>query len=81
MIHQPTNPLRFQSIVTEDSSISKLPYFFYEQLLNPYSFSFAHAQFVWDCKSELGVRDIFAKVWGTERLTISFGKHERCSDC
>ncbi|GAB1207905.1 hypothetical protein APSETT445_006641 [Aspergillus pseudonomiae] len=36
-------------------------------------FSFAHAQFVWDCKSEPGVRDIFAKIWGTDKLTVSFG--------
>ncbi|KAJ0121515.1 uncharacterized protein J7T55_008679 [Diaporthe amygdali] len=35
-------------------------------------FSFAHAQFVWDCKSEHGVRDIFAKIWGTDELTVSF---------
>lgn len=38
-----------------------------------FSFSFAHAQFVWDCKSEHGVRDIFAKIWGTDELTVSFG--------
>lgn len=36
-------------------------------------FSFSHSQFVWDCKSEPGVRDIFAKIWGTDRLTVSFG--------
>ncbi|KAH7160659.1 hypothetical protein EDB81DRAFT_879008 [Dactylonectria macrodidyma] len=35
-------------------------------------FSFAHAQFVWDCKSEPKVRDIFAKIWGTDKLTVSF---------
>lgn len=40
---------------------------------NGISFSFAHAQFVWDCKSEPGVRDIFAKIWGTDKLTVSFG--------
>lgn len=39
------------------------------------SFSFAHAQFVWDCKSEPGVRAIFAKVWGTDKLTVSFGRN------
>lgn len=41
--------------------------------LTELSFSFAHAQFVWDCKSEPGVRDIFAKIWGTDKLTVSFG--------
>jgi hypothetical protein len=37
------------------------------------SFSFAHAQFVWDCKAEPGVRKIFATIWGTDRLTVSYG--------
>lgn len=36
------------------------------------NFSFAHAQFVWDCKSEPGVREIFAQIWGTDKLTVSF---------
>ncbi|KAF4474762.1 putative phytanoyl-CoA dioxygenase [Colletotrichum fructicola Nara gc5] len=35
-------------------------------------FSFAHAQFVWDCKSEPNVRQIFATIWGTDKLTVSF---------
>ncbi|KAK2589642.1 hypothetical protein QQS21_012682 [Conoideocrella luteorostrata] len=35
-------------------------------------FSFAHAQFVWDCKSEPKVRQIFADIWGTDKLTVSF---------
>ncbi|WVW84368.1 hypothetical protein I302_106402 [Kwoniella bestiolae CBS 10118] len=35
-------------------------------------FSFAHSQFVWDCKSEPGVREIFARIWGTDELTVSF---------
>ncbi|KAL3440168.1 hypothetical protein BJX65DRAFT_315049 [Aspergillus insuetus] len=35
-------------------------------------FSFAHAQFVWDCKSEPKVREIFATIWGTDKLTVSF---------
>ena len=37
------------------------------------SFSFSHSQFVWDCKSEPGVRSIFAQIWGTDKLTVSFG--------
>lgn len=36
------------------------------------AFSFSHAQFVWDCKSEPGVRDLFAQIWGTDKLTVSF---------
>ena len=43
------------------------------RLLTAARFSFAHAQFVWDCKSEPSVRDIFAKIWGTDKLTVSFG--------
>lgn len=39
-------------------------------------FSFSHAQFVWDCKSEPGVRDLFAQIWGTDKLTVSFGIHD-----
>jgi len=35
-------------------------------------FSFAHSQFVWDCKAEPKVREIFATIWGTEKLTVSF---------
>ncbi|KAL4813452.1 hypothetical protein BDW67DRAFT_177894 [Aspergillus spinulosporus] len=35
-------------------------------------FSFAPAQFVWDCKSEPTVREIFATIWGTNKLTVSF---------
>lgn len=35
-------------------------------------FSFAHSQFVWDCKSEPGVREIFATIWGTDKLTVSY---------
>jgi hypothetical protein len=38
-----------------------------------FRFSFAHAQFVWDCKSEPEVRAIFAKIWGTDKLTVSYG--------
>jgi len=35
-------------------------------------YSVAHAQFVWDAKLEPGVIDAFAKIWGTEKLTVSF---------
>ena len=42
-------------------------------LTNTHRFSFAHSQFVWDCKSEPGVRDIFAQIWGTDKLTVSYG--------
>ena len=38
------------------------------------SFSFAHAQFVWDCKSEPKIVELFEKLWGTEKLTVSFGE-------
>lgn len=41
--------------------------------LTRFSFSFAHAQFVWDCKSEPKVRETFAKIWGTDKLTVSYG--------
>jgi hypothetical protein len=37
-------------------------------------FSFAHSQFVWDAKSEPTIREIFATIWGTDRLTVSFGE-------
>ena len=37
-------------------------------------FSFAHAQFVWDAKSEPGIVDLFKTVWGTDQLTVSFGE-------
>jgi len=35
-------------------------------------YSFAHAQFVWDIKSEPGVVKVFESIWGTDRLTVSF---------
>jgi len=34
--------------------------------------SFAHSQFVWDAKTEPKIVDAFAKLWGTEKLTVSF---------
>lgn len=40
-------------------------------------FSFAHAQFVWDAKAEPGVRDVYAQVWGTDKLTVSYGMQYR----
>ena len=44
--------------------------------LTPRSYSFAHAQFVWDCKAEPKVREIFAKIWGTDKLTVSYGTYK-----
>jgi len=35
-------------------------------------YSFAHAQFVWDAKTEPGVVELFEKLWGTKELTVSF---------
>jgi len=35
-------------------------------------YSFAHSQFVWDCKSEPKIVDLFATIWGTPELTVSF---------
>lgn len=31
-----------------------------------------HEQWVWDCRSEQGVIDAFAEIWGTDKLTTSF---------
>lgn len=66
---------RSPDIVMEDYLNSEFPSQLTSQelKLTKLSFSFAHTQFVWDCKSEPSVRDIFSKIWGTERLTISFG--------
>lgn len=33
----------------------------------------AHEQFVWDLKSEPGIIDKFARIWGTDELMVSFG--------
>lgn len=38
------------------------------------SYSFAHAQFVWDAKSEPGIVGLFETIWGTDQLTVSFGE-------
>ncbi|KZO90876.1 hypothetical protein CALVIDRAFT_489806, partial [Calocera viscosa TUFC12733] len=35
-------------------------------------FSFSHAQFVWDAKSEPGIVKLFETIWGTDKLTVSF---------
>jgi len=33
-----------------------------------------HEQFAWDIRSEPGLIDTFAKIWGTEELVVSFGE-------
>jgi len=35
-------------------------------------YSIAHSQFVWDCKSEPKIVELFETIWGTEKLTVSF---------
>jgi len=35
-------------------------------------FSFSHAQFVWDAKSEPGIVNLFETLYGTDKLTVSF---------
>jgi len=35
-------------------------------------YSFAHAQFVWDAKTEPKIVEAFEKLWGTKELTVSF---------
>lgn len=37
------------------------------------AYSVAHAQFMWDAKTEPGVVKIFEEIWGTDKLTVSFG--------
>jgi hypothetical protein len=37
------------------------------------AYSVAHAQFMWDAKTEPGVVEIFEQIWGTDKLTVSFG--------
>ena len=41
-------------------------------------YSFAHAQFVWDIKSEPEIVKLFETIWGTDRLAVSFGEHTGC---
>lgn len=36
------------------------------------NYSFAHSQFVWDAKSEPKIVELFEKIWGTDKLTVSF---------
>lgn len=38
------------------------------------AYSIAHAQWMWDAKTEPGVTSIFEQIWGTDKLTVSFGK-------
>jgi hypothetical protein len=38
------------------------------------AYSIAHAQFMWDAKTEPGVVEIFEQIWGTDKLTVSFGR-------
>lgn len=33
-----------------------------------------HEQFAWDIRTEPGVVDAFAAIWGTDDLLVSFGK-------
>ena len=40
-------------------------------------YSFAHAQWVWDVKSEPKIVGLFEKIWGTDELTVSFGKSDQ----
>lgn len=43
------------------------------------AYSVAHAQFMWDAKTEPGVVKIFEEIWGTDKLTVSFGKSQPIS--
>jgi hypothetical protein len=44
-------------------------------------FGVAHEQFAWDIRSEPAVIDVFANIWGTEELLVSFGEfHQRQED-
>ncbi|ETS75478.1 hypothetical protein PFICI_12422 [Pestalotiopsis fici W106-1] len=37
-----------------------------------HSYGVAHEKFVWDARMEPGVLDVFAKIWGTNQLLVSF---------
>lgn len=37
-----------------------------------YAYSFAHSQWVWDIKSTPAIVNVFEKIWGTDKLTVSF---------
>jgi hypothetical protein len=32
-----------------------------------------HEQFVWDIRAEPALIDVFAQIWGTDELVVSFG--------
>jgi len=36
------------------------------------AYSFSHAQFVWDAKTEPKIVEVYEKIWGTKELTVSF---------
>ncbi|ORY34554.1 hypothetical protein BCR39DRAFT_556072 [Naematelia encephala] len=55
---------------TSTWDVQKLPKHNHGGLYSHYSF--AHAQFVWDAKAEPGIVDLFEKIWGTDKLTVSF---------
>lgn len=38
------------------------------------AYSIAHEQWAWDIRQEPAVIDVFAKVWGTNELLVSFGE-------
>lgn len=40
----------------------------------------AHEQFAWDIRSEPAVIDVFASIWGTEELLVSFGEYVAIKD-
>jgi len=63
-----TKPRQWDDPSTWD--VSKLPRHNRGGLYSHYSFS--HAQFVWDCKAEPKIVDLFKTIWGTEDLTVSF---------
>jgi hypothetical protein len=34
-----------------------------------------HEQWVWDIRSEPGLVNVFAQIWGTDELLVSFGTY------
>ncbi|EJU04012.1 hypothetical protein DACRYDRAFT_105083 [Dacryopinax primogenitus] len=50
--------------------VKNLPRHIFGGLYGQYSFS--HAQFVWDAKTEPNIVELFEKLWGTKELTVSF---------
>ncbi|WVQ84410.1 hypothetical protein IAT38_006562 [Cryptococcus sp. DSM 104549] len=62
-----------KGFVREDKStwkVDNLPAFNKGGLFNRHGCH--HEQFVWDIRSEEGVIDAFAKIWGTDELLVSF---------